>query len=73
MKSIPQIDGDRNERLYMIPGTVPLLSQVPSGCRFAGRCMYAEDRCRVEFQELRVAGSIGNHKTRCWKTAGGLT
>jgi oligopeptide/dipeptide ABC transporter ATP-binding protein len=73
MKSIPHIDGDRNERLYMIPGTVPLLDQVPPGCRFAGRCMYAEDRCRREFQVLREAGSAGNHKTRCWKTTGGLT
>jgi oligopeptide/dipeptide ABC transporter ATP-binding protein len=64
LKSIPDIQGSRSERLYMIPGTVPLLDQIPPGCRFADRCMYAEERCRKEAQDLHEIG-VG-HKVRCW-------
>lgn len=67
--SIPQIDGDKNERLYMIKGTVPLLNQIPSGCRFAPRCEFATEDCKKQNPNLV---SIGNeHKVRCWKTVKG--
>ncbi|MDR1588364.1 MAG: ABC transporter ATP-binding protein [Treponema sp.] len=68
LKSIPHIRGSR-ERLYMIPGTVPLLDQIPSGCRFAGRCPFAEDSCFKEAQELK--GFPKQHSVRCRKAAGG--
>ncbi len=64
MRSIPQIDGDRNQRLYMIKGMVPLLSQIPSGCRFAPRCSMATDKCRAEMPSLRETGD--GRKVRCW-------
>ena len=63
MKSIPHLDGDRTERLFMIPGTVPLLNQIPSGCRFAPRCPYATDHCRKEMPALVDAGN--GQKVRC--------
>lgn len=65
IKSIPQIDGERPERLYMIKGTVPLLSQIPKGCRFAPRCPYATDRCKNEMPELVSVNE--SQKVRCWK------
>jgi oligopeptide/dipeptide ABC transporter ATP-binding protein len=68
LKSIPHIHGAQ-ERLYMIPGTVPLLDQIPSGCRFAGRCPLAEDSCFKEAQELKRFSE--QHKVRCRKAAGG--
>ena len=34
MASVPRLDTGRSERLYQIKGTVPLLSQIPEGCRF---------------------------------------
>ncbi|MDR3138961.1 MAG: ABC transporter ATP-binding protein [Treponema sp.] len=67
LKSIPHIDGDRKEGLYMIPGTVPLLNRIPQGCRFAGRCQYAESRCHGETQELRHYSE--HHRVRCRKAA----
>ncbi|HED19123.1 MAG TPA: ATP-binding cassette domain-containing protein, partial [Gammaproteobacteria bacterium] len=36
----------REERLTVIPGTVPLLNQTFYGCRFADRCERAWDICR---------------------------
>jgi peptide/nickel transport system ATP-binding protein len=39
-------------RLEAIPGDVPDLMSLPSGCRFHPRCKYAFDRCRAEHPEL---------------------
>ena len=65
MASIPQLDGDRTKRLYMISGTVPLLSQIPTGCRFAPRCPHATERCRQEMPPLMEAAP--GHSVRCWQ------
>lgn len=35
-----------------IPGVVPPPHQFPSGCRFAPRCAFAEERCRAAAPEL---------------------
>lgn len=64
IKSIPRLDGDPNERLYMIKGTVPLLNQIPNGCRFAPRCPYATDKCRTNMPELKAVSPT--QKVRCW-------
>ncbi|NHN57635.1 MULTISPECIES: ABC transporter ATP-binding protein [Halorussus] len=44
MGSIPRI-GDERDRLDTIPGTMPDLVQLPSGCSFYPRCPYAEEVC----------------------------
>jgi oligopeptide/dipeptide ABC transporter ATP-binding protein len=36
--SIPRLDGAKARRLTVIPGTVPDIHDLPSGCRFATRC-----------------------------------
>ena len=64
MNSIPRMDGDRKKRLYMISGTVPLLSQIPSGCRFSPRCPYATERCKQEMPPLLQVSDT--QKVRCW-------
>lgn len=64
MASIPAMSEDKPERLYVIKGTVPLLSQIPKGCRFAPRCEYATKRCRSEMPELTVIER--GHKVRCF-------
>lgn len=66
MKSIPKIEGNRADRLYMIKGMVPLLSQIPNGCRFAPRCPYATERCTREMPELMPINESG-HKVRCFR------
>jgi oligopeptide/dipeptide ABC transporter ATP-binding protein len=66
MKSIPRPDGNRKEKLYVIEGVVPLLDQIPSGCRFAPRCPQVMDMC---FREMPPLVQISNtRKLRCWKT-----
>ncbi|NLV13584.1 ABC transporter ATP-binding protein [Haloarcula argentinensis] len=44
MSAIPRI-GDRQDRLQTIPGTMPDLVEVPSGCSFHPRCPFAEEEC----------------------------
>jgi oligopeptide/dipeptide ABC transporter, ATP-binding protein, C-terminal domain len=67
MKSIPKLMGKRETRLYMIKGTVPLLSQIPNGCRFAPRCPFATEKCRREMPELLPLNE--EQKVRCWYPA----
>lgn len=66
MNSIPKLDGEKRDRLYVIEGTVPLLSQIPQGCRFAPRCPLADERCRASMPELTGDES---HRVRCHKVA----
>lgn len=68
MASIPRLDTGKKERLYQIKGTVPLLSQIPQGCRFAPRCPYADAACREQMPELRTLKN--GQKCRCLRAAG---
>lgn len=44
LKSIPSISHDV-DKLNVIPGMVPMLNEMPAGCRFAPRCDEATDEC----------------------------
>jgi peptide/nickel transport system ATP-binding protein len=41
----PKLNAARGQRLATIPGTVPELVDLPSGCPFAGRCRFTADEC----------------------------
>ncbi len=41
----PGLLAAKGQRLVTIAGTVPELANLPTGCPFAGRCAYTEDRC----------------------------
>jgi oligopeptide/dipeptide ABC transporter ATP-binding protein len=45
LDSLPRIGAQRGERLRPIPGTVPPLTRLPSGCRFRDRCSLAVEEC----------------------------
>lgn len=64
IKSVPHLDGDRTKELSSIPGTVPPLSHVPDGCRFAPRCPFAMEKCHKEVPVLEHADDT--HRVRCW-------
>ena len=50
--SIPRMDVEV-DTLPVIPGNVPSIVMIPSGCRFHPRCAYATERCRTEVPEMR--------------------
>ncbi|WP_274651967.1 ABC transporter ATP-binding protein [Paenibacillus humicola] len=62
MESRPDIGKDQ-EYLDTIPGSVPMVHQMPHGCRFAPRCSKVMERCLAEQPPLREQG---NRKCRCW-------
>jgi oligopeptide/dipeptide ABC transporter ATP-binding protein len=65
LKSIPRLDGNRQEDLYVIKGTVPSLEHVPAGCRFADRCNFAAGRCFQEEPPTENAGA--GRQVKCWR------
>ena len=51
LKSIPTLEGSRDEDLVPIPGTPPSLIRRPSGCHFHPRCPYVQpEHTRVDPQ-----------------------
>lgn len=63
LASIPRID-DEQERLYMIRGMVPNLSDMPKGCSFSDRCDFCTDKCREHMPALK---EIDGRKVRCFR------
>jgi len=51
LSSFPPLKGPRRE-LQGIPGSPPDMAHLPRGCRFADRCPFVFDRCRVDNPEL---------------------
>ncbi|MDD3221040.1 MAG: ABC transporter ATP-binding protein [Clostridia bacterium] len=52
IKSIPTMETDRHEKLFMIKGTVPALTEIGEGCRFCERCPKAQEKCFKESPEI---------------------
>jgi oligopeptide/dipeptide ABC transporter ATP-binding protein len=66
LKSIPRTAGTgrRTGRLSEINGTVPPLTQVIAGCKFADRCPHVFQLCReVQPDLFHIANG---HRARCW-------
>ena len=60
--AFPDLD-DRDRELISIPGVPPGLVDPPPGCRFAPRCPFATERCRVE---VPLPVSVGpDHVAAC--------
>ena len=65
MASIPRPSKERkgHERLKAIPGNVPSIMNLPSGCKFCTRCELKIDKCETEEPPLREVAP--NHVVRC--------
>jgi len=51
-------------QLAEIPGVVPPLDALPTGCRFSDRCRFATERCRAEAPPFEEAAP--GHFAACW-------
>ncbi len=67
MGSRPRLDGPagRNALLRVIPGAVPPLYDLPTGCRFQDRCPDVFSVCREKEPVLKEISE--GHAVRCWK------
>lgn len=64
LMSIPRLDTPANQRLDAIPGSVPHPLDLPKGCKFAPRCMYATEKCLCE--EPPMTRISDNQEIRCF-------
>ena len=67
LASIPKLT-DENAELYNIKGTVPNLTKLPQGCRFADRCEHCTEQCRNYRPGL--TDLTETHKVRCFLKGG---
>lgn len=57
----PRIDANSfTKTLYQIPGTMPDLGQIPTGCAFHSRCEHSFDKCR------QVPPPLLRDRASCW-------
>ena len=63
LNSIPRLDSTPKTELNIIPGVVPALNEMPSGCRFRDRCEFARSRCAEAAPELRAMAA--GHLVAC--------
>jgi peptide/nickel transport system ATP-binding protein len=54
MSAMPQLDNPV-ERLAIVPGTVPAIANMPGGCRFRTRCVFATQSCETRPQLSPIA------------------
>ncbi len=66
--SVPKL-GSGVTTLPSIPGSVPDLSAMPTGCKFAPRCAFTTEQCHKEEPVLLEYGQT--RKCRCWHTENG--
>lgn len=66
INSVPTLESNlpKTSRLNEISGTVPSLSNIPSGCPFHPRCPSAEARCRTDKPSLKETAP--GHTVSCW-------
>jgi peptide/nickel transport system ATP-binding protein len=62
MGSIPSLH-HKSDQLIQIEGTMPRLTEIPTGCAFHPRCPHAFDRCRSERPDLLDTQPT---KAACW-------
>ncbi|MGR6860946.1 ABC transporter ATP-binding protein [Aliivibrio salmonicida] len=63
MSSMPSLSLQPKTELETIQGTVPSLSEMPSGCRFSTRCKYKQDKCESEVPAMSEVGLL--HQVSC--------
>jgi len=67
LAAMPRVDRS-SDSLAPIPGQVPGLPELPSGCRFQSRCALRVARC-AERPPLTALADAPTHGVRCWVRA----
>jgi peptide/nickel transport system ATP-binding protein len=57
ISALPQM-GEPGQRLFQIPGAMPSLKNVPSGCPFHPRCKFAMEQCELTMPEYVRSGNV---------------
>lgn len=63
MAALPERALAAGTKLFSIPGAPPSLTNLPKGCRFAARCLWATDECLADYPDLN---GDENHTFSCF-------
>ena len=69
LAALPRITAGPVQQVVSIPGSVPPLTRLPTGCRFNNRCVHASQRCSGQVPQLLLmdedAGASRAHRCAC--------
>jgi oligopeptide/dipeptide ABC transporter ATP-binding protein len=65
LAALPVADVRRRRTRYRIGGDIPTLVDPKPGCRFAPRCPFVEDRCRITDPPLLPRPGVPDHFVAC--------
>jgi oligopeptide/dipeptide ABC transporter ATP-binding protein len=65
LAAVPFPDPRRRRTRYRIGGDIPSLVDPKPGCRFAPRCPFVIDKCRVEYPPLTTVPGLGSRLVSC--------
>ena len=66
LDAVPSIEAAAPPQARLVDGTIPDLSELQTGCRFASRCPYAAAQCDIRVPPLELAtGVTGRHFLAC--------
>jgi len=64
LRAVPRLNHPVKQPLPTIPGSVPNLLHLPTGCRFRSRCVWAQQKCAEEEPPLMEIEN--GHTSACW-------
>lgn len=68
LASVPRLDIPRRTRLTPVKGEPPDMGNLPLGCSFRPRCLYALERCAQQAPPLKLVAE--KHYSACWVDIG---
>ena len=65
IQSLLEFNIDNHKKIQPIPGNVPNISNLPTGCYFHPRCNLANDNCKINKPDLKKISE--KRKSRCFE------
>ena len=65
IQSLPEFNIDNHKKIQPIPGNVPNMGDLPTGCYFHPRCNLANNNCKINKPDLQIISE--KRKSRCFE------
>jgi len=65
IQSLPEFNIENRKKIQPIPGNVPNMNNLPSGCNFNPRCYLVKESCKIQKPDLAKISE--SRKSRCFE------